>query len=56
MPVTPADGSLMLRRGKMAPALGSATPGQDLSIPPRGQILELPSSPYLVNDRAFRGG
>jgi hypothetical protein len=51
VPVTLTDGSLQLRRGKMARAIDGAA-GQDPSIPPRGQILEPSSSPYLVNDRS----
>ena len=52
VPVTASDGSLMLRRGKMARALAGAAAGQDLGIPARGQILEPSRAPYLVNDRA----
>ena len=53
VPVTAGDGSLMLRRGKMARAIEGAAAGADLTIPARGQILEPSSSPYLVFDRAL---
>jgi hypothetical protein len=52
VPVTLNDGSLQLRRGKMARAINGARAGQDPAIPPRGQILEPSVSPYLVNDRS----
>lgn len=52
VPVTASDGSLQLRRGKMARAINGAGPGQDLAIPARGKILEPSVSPYLINDRS----
>jgi hypothetical protein len=52
VPVTAGDGSLMLRRGKMARAIQGAAAGADQTVAARGQIPEPSHSPYLVDDRA----
>lgn len=52
VPVTAKDGSLMLRRGKMARAVKGVASSADQTIPARGHILEPGTSPYLLFDRA----
>jgi hypothetical protein len=52
IPLVPVrDGSLQLRRGMMARAVGQAGQIQNIAIPARGQILEPSVSPYFIHDR-----